>query len=195
MPWDAQNPFNTSNFSTSIALYDGGGNAHPISVCFVKELQRNTWDYHVLVASRDLASQPTTASVEIGTGTLNFSTGGALESIDVSLAMSVTFAGEASPQSIALNFGTSIANGGQGTDGVTQYDECSNVSAQSQDGWSAGFFAGLSVDAQGIVTAVYSNSMATIFGRFASAHEPGAAPTTILCTGAGTAVITGPQAP
>jgi flagellar hook protein FlgE len=60
-------------------------------------------------------------------------------------------------QTVAVNFGTSIAAGGTGLDGMTQFAGSMNVSAQSQDGYASGNFTGVSVDGQGVVTGLYTN--------------------------------------
>ena len=154
--WDPQDPANTANFSTTMAVYDSLGNAHTADVYFRKTAD-NAWDYHVLVPGADL-NPPVAGNSEIGSGALTFTTDGALNAETVTTAVSATFGGGATAaQAITLNFGTSIAEGGTGLDGTTQFAGPSNVSAQKQDGYASGDFSGVSVDGQGVVTGLYTN--------------------------------------
>lgn len=154
--WDPQDPANTANFSTTMSVYDSLGNAHTADVYFRKTAD-NAWDYHVLVPGADL-NPPVTGNSEIGSGALTFTTDGQLNSETVTTAVSATFGGGATAaQAITLDFGTSIAEGGTGLDGTTQFAGPSNVSSQKQDGYASGDFSGVSVDGQGVVTGLYTN--------------------------------------
>lgn len=154
--WDPQDPANTANFSTTMAIYDSLGNAHTADVYFRKTAD-NAWDYHVLVPGADM-NPPVAGNSEIGSGALTFTTNGALDTEAVTTAITATFGGGATAaQAIDINFGTSIAEGGTGLDGTTQFAGPSNVSAQKQDGYASGDFSGVSVDGQGVVTGLYTN--------------------------------------
>ncbi|HYP99690.1 MAG TPA: flagellar hook protein FlgE [Polyangiaceae bacterium] len=154
--WDPQDPANTANFSTTMTIYDSLGNGHSADVYFRKTAD-NAWDYHVLVPGADM-NPPVVGNSEIGSGALTFTTDGALNAEAVTTAVSATFGGGATAaQAITLNFGTSIAEGGTGLDGTTQFAGPSNVSAQKQDGYASGDFSGVSIDGQGVVTGLYTN--------------------------------------
>lgn len=156
LAWDPQDPSNTSNFSTSITVYDSLGNAHALDVYFVKTAD-NAWDYHALVSGDELNPPQPGLNVEVGTGALTFTTDGALDTVTTGTAVSVDFAGATAGQAITLDFGTPIAGGGTGLDGTTQFASPSNISAQSQDGYASGDFAGVAVDGTGVVTGLYTN--------------------------------------
>ena len=154
--WDPQDPANTANFSTTMSIYDSLGNAHTADVYFRKTAD-NAWDYHVLVPGADL-NPPVVGNSEIGSGALTFTTDGALNAETVTTAVSASFGGGATAaQAITVDFGTSIADGGTGLDGTTQFAGPSNVSSQKQDGYASGDFSGVSVDGQGVVTGLYTN--------------------------------------
>jgi flagellar hook protein FlgE len=157
LPFDAQNPANTSNTPpVSMSVYDSLGNAHTVNVYMAKTAD-NTWDYHAIMSGAD-ANPPVAGNVEVGTGTLNFTTGGALNTVTTTTPITLNFGGGATAgQTVAINFGTSIAAGGTGLDGMTQFAGSMNVSAQSQDGYASGNFTGVSVDGQGVVTGLYTN--------------------------------------
>ncbi len=131
--FDPANPSATSNFSTTMSVYSASGAAATLSVYFAKTAV-NTYDYHVL-AGGDYLAPPEVNDVEIGTGTLLFTSNGALAGVITTQPMFVTLLGDTTPQHITINFGTSIAAGGDGLDGTTQFGSPANVSAQSQDGY------------------------------------------------------------
>lgn len=154
--WDITDPANTSNFSTTMSVYDSLGNAHTMDVYFAKTAD-NAWDYHVVTNGADM-NPPTAGFAEVGNGNLTFTTNGALDTVTTGTAISATFGGGATAaQAITLDFGTSVAAGGTGLDGTTQFAGPSNVSSQSQDGYASGDFSGVSVDGQGVVTGLYTN--------------------------------------
>jgi flagellar hook protein FlgE len=166
--FDAQNPANTSNFSTSMTVYDSLGASHTLDVYFNKTAD-NTFDYHVLANGNDLNPPQAGQNVEVGTGTLAFTTDGALNTETTTTPISVSFAGATGNQAIALNLGTPISGGGTGLDGVTQFSSPSNVSSQSQDGYSSGDFSGVSVDSTGTVMGLYTNGQKLAIGQVAVA--------------------------
>ncbi|MFZ5894316.1 MAG: flagellar hook protein FlgE [Myxococcota bacterium] len=166
--WDATQPAQTSNFSTSITVYDSLGNAHDVDVYFNKTAD-NTWDYHAMVDATEL-NPPGTGFAEIGTGTLAFTTNGALDSVTTTTPITATWGGGATAsQPITLNFGTPIASGGTGLDGATQFASPSAVSSQSQDGYTSGDFSGISVDGQGVVMGLYTNGQKLAISQLAIA--------------------------
>jgi flagellar hook protein FlgE len=167
LAFDPLDPANTSNFSTTISVYDSLGNAHTLDVYFAKTAD-NTWDYHALVPGADL-NPPVAGQSEIGTGSLTFTTDGALDTVTTGTAISASFTGATANQAITLNFGTPVSAGGTGLDGTTQFAGQSNVSSQSQDGYASGDFSGVSVDGQGVVTGLYTNGQKVAMSQLAIA--------------------------
>ena len=159
-PWDAQNPANTANFSTTMTVYDSLGNGHTMDVYFRKsDTVANSWDYHVLAPNADVTGGPAAPAVnqEIGSGTLAFTTNGALNTITTTVPVTADFVGATAGQAIALDFGTPIGAGGTGLDGTTQFAGASNVSSQSQDGYASGDFSGVAITGTGVVQGLYTN--------------------------------------
>jgi flagellar hook protein FlgE len=157
LAWDAQDPTNTSNFSTTVTVYDSLGTGHTVDVYFRKTAD-NTWDYHALAVGDELNPPVAGQNVEVGTGSLSFTTNGALDTVTTATAMAIDFGGGATAgQPIALDFGTPISGGGTGLDGTTQFASPESISSQSQDGYSSGDFSGVAVDGQGVVMGLYTN--------------------------------------
>lgn len=169
LAWDAQDPVNTANFSTTMTVYDSLGNGHTMDVYFVKTAD-NTWDYHALVPGGDLNPPQAGLNVEVGTGTLSFTTGGALDNATATTPIAVDFGGGAATgQAITLDFGTPVSAGGTGLEGTTQFASASSVSNQTQDGYAAGDFSGISVDGQGVVMGLYTNGQKLAISQLAVA--------------------------
>jgi flagellar hook protein FlgE len=174
-PWNPQDPSATSNFSTTMSVYDSLGNSHQVSVYFVND-GNNTWDYHVVANGSEVTSPTSTANTntEIGTGTLSFTPGGALNAVTTTTPIAVTFNG-ASAQTINVNFGSPIVptapstTVGTGLNGVTQFGETSQVSAQSQDGYGSGDLTGVQIGSDGTVSGVYSNGQTIAVAQLAIA--------------------------
>jgi flagellar hook protein FlgE len=154
LPFDAQNPAATSNFSTSLTAYDSLGNSHVVNVYF-QNTGAGSWTYHMLANGSEVTGGTPGQNSDIGTGTLTFNTAGALASVTPT-GGAVTFNGAAA-QNIGVNFGTSIAAGGTGLNGTTQFGSPSDVTSQSQDGYASGDLSGVQIDQSGDVSGVYTN--------------------------------------
>ncbi|RJQ55773.1 MAG: flagellar hook protein FlgE [Nitrospiraceae bacterium] len=173
--FDVTNPNNTSNFSTSITVYDSLGNAHVVNVYFRKDTEAttgNTWEWFAVVD----ASASLSGSTEIqAQGTLDFDNNGAL---DVESALTYPLAsggfdfagGAASGQAIDFNFGTSITtDGGTGLDGTTQFGSSSATIFQNQDGYSSGSLRSINIDQDGTITGIFTNGQTRAIGQIALA--------------------------
>lgn len=154
--FDITDPSGTSNFSTTITVYDSLGEQHTLDIYFAKTTD-NTFDYHVVAQGDDLAPPQPGVNVQVGNGTLAFTTDGALNTFTETTAISIDFGGATAGQAITLDFGNDITSGGTGLDGTTQFASPSNISSQSQDGYSSGDFSGIAVDGQGVVMGLYTN--------------------------------------
>ncbi|MFZ3013104.1 MAG: flagellar hook protein FlgE [Nitrospira sp.] len=174
------NPSGTSNFSTSITVFDTLGNGHLLSTYYTKTAA-NTWEYNVVAALPDInvagyhaANQDTTLGiVRVGTGTLTFGTNGTLlnESVvtrydDGTAAgtagaaqgqLQIDFVGATANQLITMDFGSNTTSGGNGLDGTTQFGAESALVQQTQDGYAAGSLQAFSVDSKGIISGRFSN--------------------------------------
>jgi flagellar hook protein FlgE len=156
LAWDPLDPGATSNFSTSITVYDSLGAGHSADIYFVNT-GAGAWDYHVLVSGDEIDPPQPGRNVEVGSGSLTFTTDGALDTFTEAAPISVDFANATAGQVITLDFGSQLSGGGTGLDGLTQFAAASNVAQQSQDGYASGDFTGLTVNGQGIVEGIYTN--------------------------------------
>lgn len=167
-PWDPQNPSTTSNFSTSMQVYDSLGNAHTASVYF-QNTGTGTWTYHVLANGSEVSGGTAGQNSEIATGNLAFNTNGSLQSNTVTGGGTVSFNGATTNQPLTFNFGNPVASGGTGLDGITQFGSKDEISAQSQDGYASGALSSLAIDNSGVVSGIYTNGQTIAIAQLAIA--------------------------
>jgi flagellar hook protein FlgE len=163
-PFDPADPSGTASYSTSIQVFDSLGAPHSLDLYFNKTAT-NQWEYHAMVSGDDLNPAQPGVNVEAGSGTLTFTTDGALDSLNVNQAISLDFAQATPAQAISLDFGPTIADGGSGLEGATQFGMQSGVSSQSQDGYSSGDLSGVSIDPNGLVQASFTNGRRITVGQ------------------------------
>jgi flagellar hook protein FlgE len=166
VPFDPQNPAATSNFSTGLQMYDSLGVAHDVEVYF-RQTSPGNWTYDVLARGSEVVGGVPGQNQLIGNGTLNFNAAGALQS--VTGVPTVSFVNANGPQTLTLDFGTPIATGGTGLDGITQFSAPSTVTAQKQDGYGAGQLSGVTVSSDGTVSGVYTNGQTIAVAQVAVA--------------------------
>ncbi|NLH51155.1 MAG: flagellar hook protein FlgE [Myxococcales bacterium] len=159
-PFDITNPVNTSNFTASITVYDTLGNPHQVTSYFSRNAAPgagggNVWEYNIVV---DAADSATGADYVATSGTIEFSTEGALLDQVITQPPDFDFAGNPlQNQDISFEFGTPISAGGTGTDGTTQFGEGSALVFASQDGYGTSYIDSLNIDSDGKVIALYGN--------------------------------------
>lgn len=166
-PWDPQDPANTSNFSTSITVYDSLGNSHSVDM-YYRKTGPNQWEYHGLVDGAEVQPPTPGTNVEWVTGTMSFTTDGFLDT-QAPTSGSINFLGATPGQNITLDFGDPISGGGTGQTGITQYGSPSGVTSQDQDGYASGELTGLDIASDGVVSGVYSNGELVAAGQIAVA--------------------------
>ncbi|MBI4510277.1 MAG: flagellar hook protein FlgE [Deltaproteobacteria bacterium] len=156
----------TSNFATSMTVYDSLGNDHRVDVYF-RKTGTGAWEWHAMIDGAETASPAATAPERIGTGTLTFDTSGRLNT-ETPTGVSVTFTGAAA-QTISFDFGDAISGGGTGLTGTTQFSSSFNVTAIDQNGFASGSLVDITVDEDGIISGRFSNGQQRDVARLALA--------------------------
>ena len=151
-PFNPANP-DTYTESTSTTVYDSLGNASPATFYFSQTATPNQWTVNMTV-NGTLVGAPQTLTYS-NTGAVTAPVGGALAfngyaPTDGAAGMNMSF-----------NFGKS-----------TQYGGGFGVTSIIQDGYSTGQLSTVSIDAGGIVSAVYTNGRTTQLGQLAMANFP-----------------------
>jgi flagellar hook protein FlgE len=167
--FDPKNPDKTSNFNTSVTVYDSVGTARLVTLYFNKDASGSNWNYHAMVDGADAQNGVPGEMVEMGNGTLKFNQKGLLEEETQGLNSFNFNKGALGNQQISFNFGEAIKEGGTGLDAATQFGSKSSVARHSQDGSSAATLASMSFNDQGVLTAVYDNGKSIDLGQVAIA--------------------------
>lgn len=140
-------------FQQTINIYDSQGGARPMQLSFTKT-GANTWDYEVTYqgAGTDLSG-----AITGGTGTITFNSDGTLATPaggNINLTIPWDTSTGLVPQAVTLNVGT-VGD----SDGVTQFDSASTLTSVIVDGAPFGSLTSVSVDEEGIVTALFDNGL------------------------------------
>lgn len=148
--FDAADP-SSFNHTTSVTVYDSLGAAHTATVYFIKDAAPNVWNTEV-----QINGTPVTGSTPI-----TFDDDGTL----------LTPAGGLMPLG-AYSPGTGAADITMGLDfaSATQFGDNFGVNSLSQDGFTTGRLTGVSVDAEGVVFARFTNGQSTSLGKLALAN-------------------------
>ncbi len=186
--FDPKDP-KTYNHSTSTTIYDSLGNAHVLTMFFVKQASSvttvaNTWQMHVLVNGNDVGDPVTAGGGPArATYTLNFDQDGALDKLSDDVLISNWLPldadgnhnGAATPNNvvdggvlpipdppISSNFEIDIS-------GTTQFGSPFAVTNMLQNGYTTGRLVNLEVDDGGNIFAQYSNGESVILSQISLA--------------------------
>lgn len=167
--FDPKNPDKTSNFNTSLTVYDSVGTARLVTLYFNKSADGASWDYHAMVDGADAQNGKAGEMVEMANGNLKFDQKGILQEETSGLNAFSFNKGALPGQKINFDFGNSIKEGGTGLDACTQFGSKSSVARHSQDGSSAATLSSMSFNDNGVLTAVYDNGVQRELGQIAIA--------------------------
>jgi flagellar hook protein FlgE len=149
------NPSTTSNYSSSVTVYDSLGQPHVVNVYFRKSHETQTptqtavWEWHAQLNASDSSTQ---ADIDVQAGYLTFNNSGTLISGGDPVEVTFNFSSGAPNQKISLVFGS-----GSGGGTTTQYPIASTTNFQTQDGYPPGVLQNVSVSTAGVISGHYSN--------------------------------------
>lgn len=151
----AFNPTITSTYqsATSLSTFDSLGNAHTLTMYFLKTAA-NSWD---VFATND--------GVQVGAGpigALNFKSDGSIDTATTTLPFSLSTpvsTGAITPLAFTLDF-----------TGSTQFGSAFGVNQITADGYASGKLSGFSVAADGTIQARYSNGQSRPQGQISLAN-------------------------
>ncbi len=139
------------NFSTSTTIYDSLGNSHVLQFFFRKSATANTWNVYQRLDNGAAAAATN----------LVFNSSGALTSGGAQTFSLTIAGGAATPQSVDVDFTA-----------MTQYASQSALLNQSQDGFTAGTLTQFAIDAQGQLSAQYTNGRTQLLAQVALSRFP-----------------------
>jgi len=158
-------PPTPAEFQTSVNVFDTQGGSQPLKISYIKT-DANTWQYEV--AYDGPQANLTTSTPLIATGTITFDSNGALAGVtdttnggstvstDGSVNLTIPWSSASGLQSQTINF--DMGSFGK-TDGFSQFDTSSVVTAQNIDGAVFGNVTGVTIKPDGTVYANYSNGL------------------------------------
>jgi flagellar hook protein FlgE len=185
LTWDPAQPKTTSNFTTSMTVYDSLGKAIQLDIYFSKNDpttdtqpgDSGDWTYHVMTDGSNLAFESdgsTTATpnkvTEVAKGTMRFDTAGRLISNTTDTTEQFYPKDAVGPQALSFNFGSGTEGGGSGLDGLTQYAATSAVSFVTQAGSSSGSLSSISIGQDGTITGGFTNGQTRTLGQLIIAN-------------------------
>ncbi|NOX67806.1 MAG: flagellar hook protein FlgE [Gammaproteobacteria bacterium] len=139
------------NHTTSVTVYDSLGAAHTATTYFIKDAAANTWNTQVEIDGTSVA----------GATQVVFNNDGSLQSP----AGGLMALGAYTPSTGAADITMSLDFGA-----ATQFGNAFGVNSLSQDGFTTGRLTGVSVDAEGVVFARFTNGQSTSLGKLALAN-------------------------
>lgn len=156
---DSAVPIGTT-FPAEITLYDSLGTPQVATVTFTNT-GTNAWSYSIA-----LPAGAATGGTNL-TGMLAFNANGNLTTPAANVA-GISFTGLTDGASnLTFNWNLYNANGAAA---LTQYSAASAAPATSQNGYSSGQYQSFTVDASGVVSAVFSNGQTQAVGQVAVAN-------------------------
>jgi flagellar hook protein FlgE len=145
----------TANFEQTVNIYDSQGSARPFQLAFVKTAA-DTWAYEVSYQG-PAADIGGATNNPVLSGTITFNADGSLATpLSGSSSMTIPWAASTglTSQSVTIKMGTpGLSNG------ITQYDSPSALTAANVDGAPYGALTSVSVDELGYVSALFDNGI------------------------------------
>ena len=167
-PFDINDPIKTSNFLSTVTIYDSVGRSSSIDVYYRKETD-GQWEWHVVTDGENQEGGTAGIPVEIASGTMSFDDEGRLVDV-VTTLNDFSPPGAVQPQPIDFNFGDPLSEGGTGIGGTTQFANPSTIAFYSQDGFPSGSLANFRINDNGQVTGVFTNGKDRLLGEIAIAN-------------------------
>jgi flagellar hook protein FlgE len=167
--FDPTDPVNTSNYRTTVEIYDSLGQAHSVAL-YYRKTAAGTWDFHALTDGGGLTGGTAGVDVEIASGTLTFDTEGNLVSMNQTSDFNPL--GAVNPQPLSFDFGDPTSTGGTGTLGLTQFGGTAGVSTTTftgQDGNGYGALSSVQINDKGEVLGAFTNGTTRVLGQVAIA--------------------------
>jgi len=166
--WSAQDT--SSGWSAPITVYDSLGTSHVLTFNF-ENAGNNQWNYTITMPGSDVQGGVPGTPSQVASGTLAFNADGTFDAANSTppgnqvVIPAITLSNGANP----LNVNWNIDNA-NGTGVLTQFDQPSAASANTQDGSAASELTGVTMGNGGQLLASYSNGNQAVVGQLALAN-------------------------
>ncbi len=168
--FDILDPTGTSNFRSSVQIFDSLGQAHTVDV-YYRKTAAGAWDFHALTDGGGLTGGTAGVAQEIASGSLTFDTTGKLTT-QTNGPVAFNPVGATNPQPLTFNFGDPTGTGGTGVAGFTQFGGTAKQSATTftgQDGNGFGALSSVQINNKGEVLGSFTNGTTRVLGQVAVA--------------------------
>jgi flagellar hook protein FlgE len=176
----------TYNHATSVNIFDSLGNAHVMSMYFVKESDPNAWSLYVQVDGEDIGDPNTALDPPLNTAptrrpfSLQFEQNGSLSAASDEIFITFWNPGGGAQGSQTVADGGSLPLDDPPTSsnfvidlaGSSQFGSPFSVNSMSQNGFTTGRLAGVDISSEGIIFARYTNGQSRLLGQIALASFP-----------------------
>lgn len=158
----ANNP-TLANFSQQLEVFDSQGGRRELNFSFLRSTNPNQWYVEIHGNDAEVVEAGALVNGQIATGVVAFNSDGSLDMTNTTLPLSNMLPGQQLSVTWEGNVGSEPINlfiGDNGDiDGVTQFASQSVLRSSSVDGARFGNVIGVSVDKQGVVTALFDNGL------------------------------------
>lgn len=159
---------NSYHSTTTTTVYDSLGNEQQVTAYYIKTAgEPATWEVQYEINGERVETEQGSGNYFVAT--LTFDEDGGLASSD---PMDGTTPGVFKLPEVALGNGAAPLNLEMNVSEFSQYGNDFSVSRNSQDGYQAGSFLGVSISDEGAIVATYSNGESMIQGYVALATFP-----------------------
>jgi flagellar hook protein FlgE len=159
---------NSYNFSTNTTIFDGSGNPLPMTTYYIRDnipsgsTSTTSWTAHSFIGDTEV-SYDNSAAVQPAALTLTFDAGGAMTTPTGSLPIGpVNVAGASAPLTFDLTYRAS----------TKQASAPFTLTSFDQDGFAAGALQNVSVGADGLISATFSDGQTLALGKIVIATFP-----------------------
>ena len=165
--FDIKNPDATSNFSTTINVFDNLGRSHPMTVFFKRNESSEgiEWNWNAAVDSADVTDGEEGSEYKlVNSGKIKFNSAGSLLSSEAGDGVANFAGGAEAGQKFDINFGKGIADGGNGLNASRSIAAKSNTNFHSQDGYESGNIKSLRIELDGSIRGLFTNGVQRLLG-------------------------------
>jgi flagellar hook protein FlgE len=168
---DFNAPEKSSDFNTTINIYDSMGTPHSTAFYFkrIEDSKGISWQWHAAVESDQVSDNVKTKMAEIGKGTVRFNAEGVLISEKTDFFKANFKNGATANQFVDIDFGKSIEEGGNGVGASASTAARSDTIFHSQNGFESGNLKSLKIEADGTIRGFYTNGVQKALGAVAIA--------------------------
>lgn len=170
--FDINNPVETSDFVSTVNVFDSQGNKHALTTYFkrIEDSEGISWKWFATADGKEVVDGDGAPIKQVGSGTVKFDAKGNLLSEETEDFSANFVGGAAQDQKIDIDFGKNIlSEGGNGVGGSTSTAAQSITVFHSQNGYEAGNIKSIKIGLDGKIAGLYTNGIERVLGGIAMA--------------------------